>query len=328
MLRGQAVRPDRRLTGLFMALCGLEGDAGRYSDSMALALRRFSSAGMGPAVGRVVPELIAEPIGDGGMCGWKLEWWKLFNEIAFRDAAFVERFKKAALKDRRYQDFQCGVINAHICLVIAESADEIRVKFYIRRGRELYDALFVQKDDIERELGRSVVWVAEDDKTACRLEITAPADFGGRSAWPGQVQAAASLMMRMWDIVVTRAVKIAGTDAGAKPAGFRIMTDGKAAEYPFSSHVGMTVKYFEAVMDEYGADAFADWAVGHEFRKERKLGGRKIFSMSEEDMRGFPFHRFGNGLCFLKNFSAASLVDIREQVGAMFPAVALEYVAR
>ena len=74
----------------------------------------------------------------------------------------------------------------------------------------------------------------------------------------------------------------------------------------------------------HGLESFAEAVTAHAFFGKRATK-RKVFAYSEEEMRGFPFHRFEGGLYLLTNYSANSLQRINQGIAALFPDCKIEF---
>ena len=98
--------------------------------------------------------------------GEKIEFWTRFNEI------LVERGKPFNIRKPttdHWYDIAIGTSEAHISLTIVNREGCVGVELYISDNKELYDRLYVQKDEIEEKLGLSPEWQRLDGKKASRI---------------------------------------------------------------------------------------------------------------------------------------------------------------
>ncbi len=98
--------------------------------------------------------------------GEKIEFWTRFNEI------LVERGKPFNIRKPtadHWYDIAVGTSEAHISLTIVNREGCVGVELYISDNKELYDRLYVQKDEIEEKLGLSPEWQRLDGKKASRI---------------------------------------------------------------------------------------------------------------------------------------------------------------
>ena len=96
----------------------------------------------------------------------RMEFWTMFNEhIVQRGKPFNVR---KATTDHWY-DVAIGTSEAHIGINLVNKDDNIVIEIYINDNKQLYDDLFVHKDDIEQELNFEFDWQRLDDKKASRI---------------------------------------------------------------------------------------------------------------------------------------------------------------
>ena len=103
--------------------------------------------------------------------GEKIEFWTRFNEI------LVERGKPFNIRKPttdHWYDIAIGTSEAHISLTIVNREGCVGVELYISDNKELYDRLYVQKDEIEEKLGLSPEWQRLDGKKASRILYRMP----------------------------------------------------------------------------------------------------------------------------------------------------------
>lgn len=100
-----------------------------------------------------------------------------------------------------------------------------------------------------------------------------------------------------------------------KPKSFSITGYG---DYPFESWVSATILLCNMAIKAHGFQEFSQAVTAYSFFGKRATK-RKVFAYSEEEMRGFSFHKFEGGLYLLTNYSANSLQRINQGITTLFP---------
>lgn len=74
--------------------------------------------------------------------------------------------------------------------VAGNSDPEIRTEFNLegKNSSAVFAQLLEQKNDIENEIGRSLVWHNPDDTKSCKIYLPKDADFTDETQWPQQFQ--------------------------------------------------------------------------------------------------------------------------------------------
>ena len=97
----------------------------------------------------------------------RLAFWEEFNRIV------VQRGKpfnvRKATTDHWY-DVAIGTSEAHVGISLVNKDGRIVVELYINDNKDLFDRLFKQKDEIERQLGIPIIWDRLDNKKASRIK--------------------------------------------------------------------------------------------------------------------------------------------------------------
>lgn len=96
----------------------------------------------------------------------RLEFWTEFNEvITSRDKPF--NIRKASTD--HWYDVSVGTSKAHISITLVNKEGFVGVELYINGGKALFDSLYSQKEEIEKELPFSLDWQRLDNKKASRI---------------------------------------------------------------------------------------------------------------------------------------------------------------
>ena len=109
------------------------------------------------------------PLGSNEMNksqGERLTFWNIFNdEIVAHGKPFNTR---KATTDHWY-DVAIGNSNCHLSITLVNSESFIGLELYIDNNKDLFDALYKNKDDIESEANMTFDWQRLDDKKASRV---------------------------------------------------------------------------------------------------------------------------------------------------------------
>lgn len=98
--------------------------------------------------------------------GERIEFWTKFNEI------LVERGKPFNVRKPttdHWYDVAIGTSDAHISLTLVNKDGCVGVELYINDNKDLFDKLYLQKDEIESKLGVPLDWQRLDGKKASRI---------------------------------------------------------------------------------------------------------------------------------------------------------------
>lgn len=96
----------------------------------------------------------------------RLYFWTKFNdEIVVNGKPFNIR---KATTDHWY-DVALGTSEAHISITLVNKNNSVGVEVYIYDNKELYDKLFLNNDEIHKELGFEMSWQRLDNKKASRI---------------------------------------------------------------------------------------------------------------------------------------------------------------
>lgn len=109
----------------------------------------------------------------------RFEFWTLFNEqLEIRNKPFNIRKATTA----HWYDVSVGSSKCHIAIELVNRENKIRVGLYIPDDKNLFDALYSHKDDIEAALGTSMTWARLDDKKTSTIHTHIPGlDFNNQS---------------------------------------------------------------------------------------------------------------------------------------------------
>ena len=114
-------------------------------------------------------------------------------------------------------------------------------------------------------------------------------------------------------------------EAEAKPAIVKPVSYTIAGQtYSFATWIDSLIKHCEVIIEKHGIDVFAEKALA--IKTTVRATKRKVFAESEEDMRGFTFHKFSDTLYLLKNQNSAQVELINKQLNEAFPEETIDYI--
>ena len=109
----------------------------------------------------------------------KIEFWTRFNEI------LIERgkpFNVGKPTTDHWYDIAIGTSDAHVSLTIVNREHVVGVELYIPDNKELFEKLYLQKEEIDEKLGLHPDWQRLDGKKAARILYRMPGlDFEDHS---------------------------------------------------------------------------------------------------------------------------------------------------
>ncbi len=128
----------------------------------------------------------------------RLIFWEQFNQIvASRGKPFNIR---KATTDHWY-DIAVGSSEAHIAVNLVNKDGMIVVELYISDNKELFDALFSHRADIEAALGTALVWDRLDHKKASRIKYAfSGLDFADHSNYSALMNQTIDIAVKMRDV--------------------------------------------------------------------------------------------------------------------------------
>jgi hypothetical protein len=110
----------------------------------------------------------------------QLDFWTQFKAYA------EDKGTSLSLRSPRPQhwyDISYGNSKSHLTLIADTQNDQVRCELYIPDNKELYNALYEKKDEIEAALGCELDWMALEMKKASRVKAISSADILGSESW-------------------------------------------------------------------------------------------------------------------------------------------------
>ena len=128
----------------------------------------------------------------------RLEFWTQFNEIV--DSKGKPFNKRKATTDHWYS-VAIGSSDANISIDLVNKEHKIRVSFWIPNNKDIFDALFQKKDEIEDSLGFSLEWNRLDNKKASYIcTYIKGLDFKKQDNYPLLMEEIIDLVLRMRNV--------------------------------------------------------------------------------------------------------------------------------
>lgn len=125
----------------------------------------------------------------------RLEFWTQFNEVV--DAKGKPFNKRKATTDHWY-NVAIGSSEASISIDLVNKEHKIRVSLWINDNKDLFDALYQRKDDIEEALGIKLDWNRLDNKKASTIcTYIKGLDFKKQENYPHLMEQIIDLVLKM-----------------------------------------------------------------------------------------------------------------------------------
>lgn len=110
----------------------------------------------------------------------QIDFWNKFKEYALSKGTKLKLRKE---RPQHWYDISLGSANAHISLTINSRDDLMGCEIYISDSKELFYWLKNKEEEIEKELGFSLEWMALEDKKASRIKVVRSADIDKIENW-------------------------------------------------------------------------------------------------------------------------------------------------
>ena len=127
----------------------------------------------------------------------RYDYWVAFQEYAFKDAQFAKEFKRRKPSTDHWMNYFIGSSECYISVTQLRNRDEINVALYIPDNKQLYESLFIQKEDIEDVAGISFAWCELPERKASKIMIERSSELGNQSKWHEQFDWLIEVMLKM-----------------------------------------------------------------------------------------------------------------------------------
>ena len=96
----------------------------------------------------------------------RLNFWTIFNEIVVNKG---RPFNTRKASTDHWYDVSIGTSEAHISISLVNQSGYIGVELYIRDNKEMFDELYIEKDNIESLLSFPLEWHRLNNRKASRI---------------------------------------------------------------------------------------------------------------------------------------------------------------
>lgn len=128
----------------------------------------------------------------------RLNFWTEFNRV-LNDKGKPFNVRQATTN--HWYNVAIGTSDAHIAITLVNNSGSIGVELYINDNKDLFDSLFVNKDEIESKLGFNMHWKRLDDKKASRIKSYIPGlNFDKQGNYPELMDRVIERVIRMRDV--------------------------------------------------------------------------------------------------------------------------------
>ena len=128
----------------------------------------------------------------------RLEFWTQFNEVV--DSQGKPFNKRKATTDHWY-NVAIGSSDASISIDLVNKEHKIRVSLWINDNKDIFDALFQRKDEIETALGFGLEWNRLDNKKAAYIcTYIKGLDFKKQDNYPTLMEQIVDLVLKMRNV--------------------------------------------------------------------------------------------------------------------------------
>lgn len=125
----------------------------------------------------------------------RLEFWTKFNDVVESKG---KPFNKRKATTDHWYNVAIGSSDANISIDLVNKEHKIRVSLWISDNKELFDALFMRRDEIEAALGFGLVWNRLDNKKASYISAYIKGlDFKKQDNYPELMEQIIDMVVRM-----------------------------------------------------------------------------------------------------------------------------------
>ena len=110
----------------------------------------------------------------------QLEFWTQFKAFASSRQTGLP-LRKA--RPQHWYDLSIGSSKAHLTLIVDTQSEQIRCELYIPDCQDLYEALVLDKEEIERQLQYELTWMELPGKKASRILTIKSIDVNDSDTW-------------------------------------------------------------------------------------------------------------------------------------------------
>ena len=112
----------------------------------------------------------------------QMEFWQAFNDYAFANTQFSQRFKARKPQPQHWYDLSLGKSAYHLGFTVNTQKKRIGAEIYISDNKELFHKFEELRDSIEKDFGEKLEWI--EATKACRILATTSGNIRSSSdAW-------------------------------------------------------------------------------------------------------------------------------------------------
>lgn len=127
----------------------------------------------------------------------RYDYWVAFQDYAFQNLKFSGNFSRKKPTLHHWMDFSIGSSACHLAVSQIQKRDALDVELYISEDKDLFYALYANREAIELDAGLAFDWRELPERKASRIVIEKNVNFGDKSQWNAQFNWIVDVMVRM-----------------------------------------------------------------------------------------------------------------------------------
>lgn len=129
----------------------------------------------------------------------RLDFWTKFNDVV---EANGKPFNKRKATTDHWYEVAIGTSQAHMSIDLVNKENKIRVGLWINDNKDLFDALYDEKDEIEREYGEKLFWYRLENKKASNVcTYIKGLDFKKQDNYPDLMQQTIDTVVKLRSVM-------------------------------------------------------------------------------------------------------------------------------
>ena len=127
----------------------------------------------------------------------RFDYWVAFQDYAFQNQQFAKSFNRRKPSTDHWLNFSIGSSACHIGVSQIYKRNELTVELYISDDKELYQALYDKRVNIETDSGLVFDWCELPDRKASRIIVKKDVTFSDKEQWRSQFDWIIDVMMKI-----------------------------------------------------------------------------------------------------------------------------------
>lgn len=127
----------------------------------------------------------------------RYDYWVAFQDYAFKNTQFAKNFNRRKPNLDHWMDFSIGSSACHISVSQIQSRNELDVELYITEDKDLFQALFDKREEIEKDANLTFDWRELPERKASRIVIEKKVSLGEKEEWNEQFDWIIDVMLKM-----------------------------------------------------------------------------------------------------------------------------------